>query len=86
MKVSRKIWAGQWDQVRVAALTFLSQSCKGLEPRLYRMDKKPDWKVFLNMVAQGASAAPGTANTTLAVSPSSRFPKKLWAGRGRGLR
>jgi hypothetical protein len=32
-------------------LTFLSQICSGLLPMLYRMDRKPDWKVFLNIVA-----------------------------------
>ena len=30
-------------------LTFLSHICNGLLPMLYRMDKNPDWKVFLNM-------------------------------------
>lgn len=31
--------------------TCLSQICKGLEPMLYMMDRKPLWNVFLNMVA-----------------------------------
>lgn len=31
-------------------LTFLSQICNGLLPMLYRMDRKPDWKVFLNII------------------------------------
>merc|ERR1719446_644475 len=30
-------------------MTFLSQICSGLLPIEYRIDKKPDWKVFLNM-------------------------------------
>ena len=30
-------------------LTFLSQICSGLLPRLYRMDKNPLWNVFLNI-------------------------------------
>ena len=30
--------------------TFLSQICRGLEPIEYMIDRKPDWKVFLNMV------------------------------------
>lgn len=30
-------------------LTFLSQICSGLLPMLYRMDRKPLWKVFLNI-------------------------------------
>lgn len=30
-------------------LTFLSQICSGLLPILYRMDKNPLWKVFLNI-------------------------------------
>lgn len=30
--------------------TFLSQICNGLLPILYKIDKKPDWNVFLNMM------------------------------------
>ena len=29
---------------------YLSQIYKGLDPILYKMDKNPDWKVFLNIV------------------------------------
>lgn len=32
---------------------FLSQICSGLLPMLYRMDRKPDWKVFLNISHTG---------------------------------
>jgi hypothetical protein len=28
----------------------LSQICSGLLPMLYKMDKNPDWKVFLNIL------------------------------------
>eukprot|EP01047_Picozoa_sp_COSAG01_P068099 COSAG01_NODE_9766_length_2347_cov_31.477333_3_plen_79_part_00 len=35
---------------------FLSQICRGLLPMLYRMDRNPDWKVFLNMA--GSAAGP----------------------------
>jgi hypothetical protein len=31
-------------------LTFLSHICSGLLPMLYKIDKNPDWKVFLNIV------------------------------------
>lgn len=31
-------------------LTFLSHICNGLLPILYNMDRKPDWKVFLNIM------------------------------------
>lgn len=30
--------------------TFLSQICNGLLPILYKIDKNPDWNVFLNMI------------------------------------
>lgn len=30
----------------------LSQICNGLLPMLYKMDKNPDWKVFLNMMTR----------------------------------
>ena len=41
-------------------LPCLSQICRGLLPMLYRIDRNPDWKVFLNMVApsQATTAAP----------------------------
>ena len=32
-------------------LPFLSHICSGLLPMLYKMDRNPDWKVFLNMLA-----------------------------------
>ena len=32
------------------ALPCLSQICRGLLPMLYKMERKPDWKVFLNIV------------------------------------
>lgn len=31
------------------ALPWLSQICSGLLPILYKMDRKPDWNVFLNI-------------------------------------
>jgi hypothetical protein len=36
---------------------FLSQICSGLLPMLYRMDKNPDWKVFLNIPPGALSPA-----------------------------
>nr|GMD65381.1 hypothetical protein Iba_chr12cCG4850 [Ipomoea batatas] len=30
--------------------TSLSHICKDAYPRLYKMDRKPDWKVFLNIL------------------------------------
>lgn len=32
------------------ALPCLSHICRGLLPMLYKMERKPDWKVFLNIV------------------------------------
>lgn len=32
--------------------TFLSQIWRGLLPIEYKIDKKPDWNVFLNMVVR----------------------------------
>ena len=42
---------------------FLSQICSGLLPMLYRIDRKPDWNVFLNMaaVATGGTRAAAAA-------------------------
>ena len=34
--------------------TFFSQICSGFEPIEYRIDRNPDWKVFLNMVHRSA--------------------------------
>ena len=36
-------------------LTFLSQICSGLLPMLYKMDRNPDWNVFLNIFGPGYS-------------------------------
>lgn len=33
--------------------TFLSHNCNGLLPMLYKIDRKPDWNVFLNMIDCG---------------------------------
>ena len=33
----------------------LSQICKGLLPMLYKMERKPDWNVFLNIVASSSA-------------------------------
>merc|ERR1719498_1755256 len=50
--------------------TFLSQICKGLLPIEYRIDKKPDWKVFLNIAAsQGGRGLGGLGS-------ASRVPRR----------
>merc|ERR1719230_2033514 len=43
-------------------ITFLSQICSGFEPMEYRMDKKPDWNVFLNI---SATLGPGGGSATI---------------------
>ena len=39
-------------------LTFLSHICSGLLPMLYRMDRKPDWNVFLNILDPSPNTTP----------------------------
>ena len=36
---------------------FLSQICSGLLPMEYRIDRKPDWNVFLNIAAVATKGA-----------------------------
>ena len=31
-------------------LTVLSQICRGLLPILYKIERNPDWKVFVNII------------------------------------
>ena len=46
-----KLWiSGSVILLMCPFLTFLSQICSGLLPMLYKMDKNPDWKVFLNIL------------------------------------
>ena len=48
---STKLWiSGSVILLICPFLTFLSQICSGLLPMLYKMDKNPDWKVFLNIL------------------------------------
>ena len=50
-------------------LTSFSQICSGLLPIEYKTDRKPDWKVFLNISPRGPLSARNCPQSALCARP-----------------